>query len=114
MALLLLNTDLHGQTVGRRMSCRDFIDNLSQNSPHLYSRDLLKSLYNSIKGHPIELVREPGSSSETTTDSGLPSRSLQDHRFVTVPDPDTQVEYKKGWVLRKAVFDVDGKRSKIF
>jgi PH and SEC7 domain-containing protein len=49
-AIMLLNTDLHGQNIGRKMTCSEFIDNLSENFP----KELLKQLYAAIKGAPLE------------------------------------------------------------
>ncbi len=39
-------------------------------------------------------------------------RRSSDGHYLELPDPEVQVEYKKGWVMRKAVVDEDGKRSK--
>ena len=35
-----------------------------------------------------------------------------DSRYLEYPDPECQVEYKKGWVMRKCLIDSDGKKSK--
>ncbi|EFO25761.2 hypothetical protein LOAG_02722 [Loa loa] len=80
-ALLLLNSDLHGPNVGRRMSSRDFVDNLGY-TEHVFDCSLLKTLYVAIKEQPIKWVGD-----------------------------DDQIEYKTGWVVRKYVFDRDGKRT---
>jgi hypothetical protein len=32
--------------------------------------------------------------------------------YLQIPDPESQVDYKSGWVMRKCVYDSDGKRSK--
>uniref|UniRef100_A0A671LEA8 Uncharacterized LOC107666723 n=1 Tax=Sinocyclocheilus anshuiensis TaxID=1608454 RepID=A0A671LEA8_9TELE len=57
-ALMLLNTDLHGHNVGKRMSCTQFIGNLEGlNSSHDFPKELLKVMYcvfnkyNSLKQH---------------------------------------------------------------
>uniref|UniRef100_A0ACB8F818 Uncharacterized protein n=1 Tax=Sphaerodactylus townsendi TaxID=933632 RepID=A0ACB8F818_9SAUR len=43
-ALMLLNTDLHGHNIGKRMSCSDFIGNLEGlNGGSDFPRDLLKT-----------------------------------------------------------------------
>ncbi|EPB80407.1 Sec7 domain protein [Ancylostoma ceylanicum] len=55
-ALLLLNSDLHGQNLGKKMTIRDFINNISHTGVH-YKRDLLKALYNSIKENEIVHAR---------------------------------------------------------
>lgn len=54
-AIMLLNTDLHGQNIGRKMTCSEFIDNLSElNDGENFPKDVLKHLYQAIKGHPLE------------------------------------------------------------
>lgn len=53
-ALMLLNTDLHNQGVTRKMSCQEFIQNLSQmHCGDCFSREDLKTLYSAIKLEPI-------------------------------------------------------------
>ncbi|XP_061420847.1 PH and SEC7 domain-containing protein 1-like isoform X2 [Lethenteron reissneri] len=54
-ALMLLNTDLHGRNIGKRMTCQEFIGNLEGlDSGQDFPRDLLKALYNSIKNEKLE------------------------------------------------------------
>lgn len=54
-AIMLLNTDLHGQNIGRKMTCSEFIDNLSElNDGENFPRDVLKYLYQAIKQQPLE------------------------------------------------------------
>jgi PH and SEC7 domain-containing protein len=54
-AIMLLNTDLHGQNIGRKMTCSEFIDNLSElNDGENFPKDVLKHLYQAIKSHPLE------------------------------------------------------------
>jgi PH/SEC7 domain-containing protein len=52
---LQLNTDLHGQNIGRKMTCSEFIENLSElNDGDNFPKDVLKHLYQAIKGNPLE------------------------------------------------------------
>lgn len=54
-AIMLLNTDLHGQNIGRKMTCSEFIENLAElNDGENFSKDILKYLYQAIKEHPLE------------------------------------------------------------
>lgn len=54
-AIMLLNTDLHGQNIGRKMTCSEFIENLSElNDGENFPKELLKQLYAAIKGSPLE------------------------------------------------------------
>nr|XP_023423025.1 PH and SEC7 domain-containing protein 1 isoform X1 [Cavia porcellus] len=54
-ALMLLNTDLHGHNIGKRMTCGDFIGNLEGlNDGGDFPRELLKALYSSIKNEKLQ------------------------------------------------------------
>lgn len=54
-AIMLLNTDLHGQNIARKMTCSEFIENLSDlNDGDNFPKDMLKYLYQAIKEHPLE------------------------------------------------------------
>lgn len=54
-AIMLLNTDLHTQNVGRKMTCSEFIENLNDlNEGENFPREILKHLYHAIKSHPLE------------------------------------------------------------
>ncbi|TNN65555.1 PH and SEC7 domain-containing protein 2 [Liparis tanakae] len=58
-ALMLLNTDLHGHNIGKKMSCQQFISNLDGlNNGKDYPKDLLKVLYNSIRNEKLEWAVE--------------------------------------------------------
>lgn len=49
-AIMLLNTDLHGQTLQRKMTCQEFVDNLGGlNEGADFPPNLLKAVYASIK-----------------------------------------------------------------
>jgi len=55
---MLLNTDLHGQMIGRKMTCNEFIENLAGlNDNEPFPRDVLKLLYMAIKSNPLEWAR---------------------------------------------------------
>lgn len=52
---MLLNTDLHGQNIGRKMTCVEFIDNLAElNDGENFPKFDLKYLYQAIKKSPLE------------------------------------------------------------
>lgn len=54
-AIMLLNTDLHGQNINRKMTCNEFIENLAGlNECENFPRDVLKQLYHAIKNYPLE------------------------------------------------------------
>lgn len=54
-AIMLLNTDLHGQNLSRKMTCEEFIDNLRElNDGENFPRESLKALYRAISFQPVE------------------------------------------------------------
>lgn len=54
-AIMLLNTDLHGQNISRKMTCNEFIENLAGlNEQENFPREVLKQLYHAIKNYPLE------------------------------------------------------------
>ena len=54
-AIMLLNTDLHGQNIGRKMTGSEFIENLAElNDGENFPKEVLKSVYAAIKTEPLE------------------------------------------------------------
>ncbi|CAJ1070324.1 PH and SEC7 domain-containing protein 4 [Xyrichtys novacula] len=114
-ALMLLNTDLHGQNVGKSMSSSKFVSNLDgMNEEANFSKDFLKSLYNSIKSEPLEWAvdeEELKSSVLAEEDAGddtlLRSKA---NPFQDVPHDKTATVIKQGFLQRKLHADIDGKR----
>ncbi|XP_072309194.1 uncharacterized protein [Eucyclogobius newberryi] len=114
-AMMLLNTDLHGQHVGKSMSSSKFVSNLDgMNEGQNFNKDLLKSLYNSIKAEPLQwaLDEEELSSALLEEDTGVlaPLRSKA-NPFLDVPHDKNAVVIKQGFLQRKIHADVDGKRT---
>ncbi|XP_076981969.1 PH and SEC7 domain-containing protein 1 isoform X3 [Tamandua tetradactyla] len=85
-ALMLLNTDLHGHNIGKRMTCGDFIGNLEGlNDGGDFPRELLKALYSSIKNEKLqwaitsgqagleELPRDPQGHDPLPAEGGVPA-----------------------------------------
>ncbi|XP_051750762.1 uncharacterized protein LOC127513182 isoform X1 [Ctenopharyngodon idella] len=73
-AVMLLNSDLHGQNVGKPMSSAEFVSNLEgMNGGENFSKDCLKSLYSSIKTDPLQwaCVSKPTCSAELTSNVDL-------------------------------------------
>ncbi|KAF5895744.1 PH and SEC7 domain-containing protein 1-like, partial [Clarias magur] len=121
-ALMLLNTDLHGQNVGKRMSCVQFISNLGGlNGGQDFPKDLLKALYNSIKNEKLqwtideEDVRKSVSElAESRTDSAshtLKRITSGGAPLVSLAQQSNAQVYKKGFLVRKVHADQDGKRT---
>uniref|UniRef100_A0A915C8F8 Uncharacterized protein n=2 Tax=Parascaris univalens TaxID=6257 RepID=A0A915C8F8_PARUN len=119
-ALLLLNSDLHGDNAGNRMSSREFIDNISQ-TEHSFDRTLLKTLYGSIKEQPIKWAEDdnevepngelPANGSATKMGATNKKKRKSMTKSKSVVGQDDQIEYKAGWVMRKCVYDRDGSRT---
>ncbi|KAM9306778.1 uncharacterized protein KZ484_000166 isoform 2-T3 [Pholidichthys leucotaenia] len=115
-ALMLLNTDLHGHHVGKSMSSSKFVSNLDgMNEEGNFSKDLLKSLYNSIKSEPLEwaINEEELKTSvlpevDTSEDRALRSKA---NPFLDVPHDKNATVVKEGFLQRKLHADIDGKRT---
>lgn len=123
-AIMLLNTDLHGQSIGRKMTCTEFIENLAElNDGENFPKELLKIIYQNIKAEPIEWAvdeeheEENSCTEERTTAVALPNNisasTLGFNPFLDVPDPDKANEYKNGYVMRKCCMEADRRRTSL-
>ncbi|XP_040270549.1 PH and SEC7 domain-containing protein 4-like [Bufo bufo] len=114
-ALMLLNSDLHGQNIGRSMTLPEFINNLDgMNDGSNFPRELLKGLYNSIRTEKLEWAvnEERLPNTRLTRPESLMSVRKRSNPFVDIPapDPDAPV-YKQGVLCRKVHADADGKKT---
>ncbi|XP_034458070.1 PH and SEC7 domain-containing protein 4 [Hippoglossus hippoglossus] len=115
-ALMLLNTDLHGQHVGKSMSSSQFVSNLDgMNEGENFSKDLLKSLHNSIKSEPLEWAVDEDElqnsvllEEDVGDDAQLRSKA---NPFQVVAHDKNALVVKEGFLLRKLHADIDGKRT---
>ncbi|XP_061590095.1 PH and SEC7 domain-containing protein 4 [Cololabis saira] len=115
-ALMLLNTDLHGQHVGKSMSSSKFVSNLDgMNEGENFSKDLLKSLYNSIKSEALEWAvdeQELKTSVLLEESAGdAPTLRSKANPFQDVPVDKKASVMKQGFLQRKLHADIDGKRT---
>uniref|UniRef100_A0AAY5L0E3 Pleckstrin and Sec7 domain containing 2 n=1 Tax=Esox lucius TaxID=8010 RepID=A0AAY5L0E3_ESOLU len=122
-ALMLLNTDLHGHNIGKKMSCQQFITNLDGlNDGKDFPKDLLKVLYNSIKNEKLEWAIEEEefrkSLSELVEEQcegggkrGVARVTDGNNPFIAIPLLLNAVTYKHGVLTRKSHADMDGKRT---
>ncbi|XP_058852644.1 PH and SEC7 domain-containing protein 2-like isoform X2 [Acipenser ruthenus] len=119
---MLLNTDLHGHNIGKKMSCQQFITNLdSLNEGNDFPKDLLKILYNSIKNEKLEWAmddEELGKSLselvDDKSDSGVKKVTrivYSSNPFLHIPLASNAATYKHGVLTRKSHADMDGKRT---
>ncbi|XP_038591752.1 uncharacterized protein LOC119915998 isoform X2 [Micropterus salmoides] len=122
-ALMLLNTDLHGQNIGKRMSCTQFIGNLEGlNDGQDFHKDLLKALYNSIKNQKLQWTLDEEELRKSFSELGdslcesNASRSMKRVGSSKKPltdetEPSGSLLYKNGFLVRKVHADSDGKRT---
>ncbi|XP_055677938.1 PH and SEC7 domain-containing protein isoform X2 [Lutzomyia longipalpis] len=113
-AIMLLNTDLHGQNIGRKMTCSEFIDNLSElNDGENFPKDILKYLYQAIKNHPLEwaLDEESPDQQKSRADNSIQGNQLGTNSLLDTMNSVAAIEYKKGYVMRKCCYDSNYKKS---
>ncbi|XP_069754717.1 PH and SEC7 domain-containing protein 2-like isoform X2 [Narcine bancroftii] len=121
-ALMLLNTDLHGHNIGKKMSCQQFISNLDGlNNGKDFPKDLLKGLYNSIKNEKLEWAMDEDelrkSLSELVDDmfDSCTKKVIRiidsSNPFLDIPQALNAATYKHGVLNRKTHADMDGKRT---
>uniref|UniRef100_A0A8C5M765 SEC7 domain-containing protein n=1 Tax=Leptobrachium leishanense TaxID=445787 RepID=A0A8C5M765_9ANUR len=112
-ALMLLNTDLHGQNIGKSMSLQDFIINLDgMNDGDCFSRDLLKGMYNSIRNEKLEWAVGEKLTNALIAKTENPMNRKKSNPFIDIPCPDPQAPiYRQGMLCRKVHADTDGKRT---
>ncbi|CAG9823807.1 unnamed protein product [Phaedon cochleariae] len=111
-AIMLLNTDLHGQNVGRKMTCNEFIENLAGlNECENFPRDILKQLYHAIKNYPLEWTWDEEPEDAQSQLKNSEPISLGGNPFLEVPDANNAIEYKKGYVMRKCCYETNAKRT---
>ncbi|XP_051772074.1 PH and SEC7 domain-containing protein 1 isoform X4 [Ctenopharyngodon idella] len=120
-ALMLLNTDLHGHNIGKRMSCMQFISNLEGlNGGQDFPKDLLKALYNSIKNEKLqwtideEELRKSFSELDGRKDSAshtMKRINSGGNPLVSVALQSSAQVYNDGFLVRKVHADTDGKKT---
>ncbi|XP_067876593.1 PH and SEC7 domain-containing protein 1-like isoform X4 [Heterodontus francisci] len=121
-ALMLLNTDLHGHNIGKRMSSSDFIGNLEGlNDGKDFPKELLKVLYSSIKNEKLqwtineeELRKSLSELADERTDPNLKAMnriSSGSNPFLDIMQDPNAATYKHGFLVRKVHADSDGKKT---
>ncbi|XP_023371303.1 PH and SEC7 domain-containing protein 3 isoform X1 [Otolemur garnettii] len=122
-AIMLLNTDLHGHNIGKKMTCQEFIANLQGvNGGVAFSKDLLKALYNSIKNEKLEWAvddeekkKSPSEGTEEKANGTHPKTISRigstTNPFLDIPHDPNAAVYKSGFLARKIHADMDGKKT---
>lgn len=119
------------------MTMREFVNNLLH-TQYVYDPNILKTLYKAVKDRPFLQIaltqNQTASISEGNIDcyAGLATPILSQNGQCHVAykqeinkkqmhslkrndsmfaNPREQVDYKRGWLLKKSVYDLDGKKS---
>ncbi|XP_063132108.1 PH and SEC7 domain-containing protein 1 isoform X3 [Rattus norvegicus] len=119
---MLLNTDLHGHNIGKRMTCGDFIGNLEGlNDGGDFPRELLKALYSSIKNEKLQWAIDEEELRRSLSELADPnpkvikrvsggSGSSSSPFLDLTPEPGAAV-YKHGALVRKVHADPDCRKT---
>ncbi|XP_048147655.1 PH and SEC7 domain-containing protein 3 isoform X2 [Corvus hawaiiensis] len=122
-AMMLLNTDLHGHNIGKKMTCQEFVANLQgMNDGKDFPRGLLKALYNSIKNEKLEWAvdeeekKKSHSDGTDEKDNGSQTKAVSrignsNNPFLDIPHDPNAAVYKTGFLARKIHADMDGKKT---
>ncbi|XP_053257251.1 PH and SEC7 domain-containing protein 4-like [Podarcis raffonei] len=115
-AIMLLNTDLHGQNIGRSMTCQAFLTNLDglNDGGTNFPKEQLKELYHSIRQEKLEWAADDDDDDKSLSAALLsPSASGQKkaNPFLTLShDPEAKT-YRQGLLARKVHAEADGKKT---
>ncbi|NWH78761.1 PSD1 protein, partial [Piaya cayana] len=116
-ALMLLNTDLHGHNIGKRMSCSDFICNLEGlNGGTDFPKELLKTLYGSIKNEKLQWAIDEEELRKSLSELADPNpKSIKriscSNPFLDFSQDSSIATYKHGLLVRKIHADPDCKKT---
>ncbi|XP_065712638.1 PH and SEC7 domain-containing protein 4-like isoform X2 [Patagioenas fasciata] len=112
-AIMLLNTDLHGQRLGRAMTSAEFIANLSgMMDGQDFPREQLKALYSSIRNEKLAWAAdEEEEEEEGRGGSPAPPSRKKSNPLVELPGGAGALTYRKGWLARKVLAEADGKKT---
>lgn len=111
-AVMLLNTDLHGQNIGKSMSCQEFVTNLNGlRDGGNFPKELLKALYWSIRSEKLEwAVDDEDAAGPEKAQLSPPAGKIVNPFLQLAQDP-TVPTYKQGILARKMHQDADGKKT---
>ncbi|XP_036408095.1 PH and SEC7 domain-containing protein 1-like isoform X2 [Megalops cyprinoides] len=118
-ALMLLNTDLHGHNIGKRMSCLQFMGNLEGlNDGQDFPKELLKALYNSIKNEKLQWTLDEEELRKSFSELADGRADAEAHDMKQIGSGGAHIKggtgtlvYKAGFLVRKVHADSDGKRT---
>uniref|UniRef100_A0A8C3YGY5 PH and SEC7 domain-containing protein 4 n=1 Tax=Catagonus wagneri TaxID=51154 RepID=A0A8C3YGY5_9CETA len=111
-AIMLLNTDLHGQNIGKSMSCQEFISNLNGlRDGGNFPKELLKALYWSIRSEKLEWAVDEEDAATPEKARPSPPAGKMSNPFLQLAQDPTVPTYKQGILARKMHQDADGKKT---
>ncbi|KAB0380578.1 hypothetical protein FD755_008362 [Muntiacus reevesi] len=111
-AIMLLNTDLHGQNIGKSMSCQEFITNLNGlRDGGNFPKELLKALYWSIRSEKLEWAVDEEDAARPEKARPSPPAGKMSNPFLQLAQDPTVPTYKQGFLARKMHQDADGKKT---
>nr|XP_035947515.1 PH and SEC7 domain-containing protein 4 isoform X4 [Halichoerus grypus] len=111
-AIMLLNTDLHGQNIGKSMSYQEFITNLNGlRDGGNFPKELLKALYWSIRSEKLEWAVDEEDAGRAEKAQVSPRTGKMSSPFLQLAQNPTAPTYKQGILARKMHHDADGKKT---
>ncbi|KAF5926105.1 hypothetical protein HPG69_011231, partial [Diceros bicornis minor] len=111
-AIMLLNTDLHGQNIGKSMSCQEFVTNLNGlRDGGNFPKELLKALYWSIRSEKLEWAVDEEDTAVPEKARPSPHTGKSSNPFLQLAQDPTVPTYKQGILARKMHHDADGKKT---
>ncbi|XP_054660510.1 PH and SEC7 domain-containing protein 4-like isoform X2 [Grus americana] len=112
-AIMLLNTDLHGQRLGRAMTSAEFVANLSgMMDGQDFPREQLKALYGSIRSKKLAWAADEEEEEDAGGGGSLaPPGCKKSNPFLDLPGGAGAVTYRRGWLARKVLAEADGKKT---
>ncbi|XP_022672500.1 uncharacterized protein LOC111264953 isoform X2 [Varroa jacobsoni] len=119
-ALMLLNTDLHGNGLSRRrMTAQDFAQNLSGlNDGKDFPKEMLRMLFQAIKDQPIKWATEGeatpthrGAESSTGLTGATTTAGNTVAEGTRQQQQQQQRDFRRGYLVRKCCVDPGGKRT---
>ncbi|XP_058523621.1 PH and SEC7 domain-containing protein 4 [Ochotona princeps] len=111
-AIMLLNTDLHGQNIGKSMSCQEFVTNLhGLRDGGNFPKELLKALYWSIRSEKLEWAMDDEHSARPEKVQPSPPAGKMGNPFLQLTQDTMVPTYKQGILARKMHHDADGKKT---
>ncbi|NXX94259.1 PSD3 protein, partial [Centropus bengalensis] len=122
-AMMLLNTDLHGHNIGKKMTCQEFIANLQgMDDGKDFPKGLLKVRNKQKMGFVFskrwdeEEKKKSHSDGTDEKDNGSQTKAVSrignsNNPFLDIPHDPNAAVYKTGFLARKIHADMDGKKT---